>query len=50
MKNKKYQTVKAVPKSNQDIVETQTTTNIHVPWLGTGTSMKSGDVKLVLWA
>jgi hypothetical protein len=50
MKNKKYQTVKAVPKSNQDIVETQTTTNIHVLWLGTGTSMTSGDVKLVLWA
>ena len=51
MINKKYQTVKAVPNSNRDIVEKQATTNIHdspLPWLDAGTSIKSGELKLVL--
>ena len=53
MTKQKYQTD---PKSNRIIVERDnivyTNTQIHdrsLSWLGTGTSIKSGDVELVLW-
>ena len=56
MKNKKYQTVRTVPKSNRKIVETEALlippTDVHdhpLSWLGTDTSIKSGGVKLALW-
>jgi len=47
MKNNKYHTVKTVLKSNHKFVDT----HIHdhsLSWLGAGTSIKSGGVKLVL--
>ena len=57
MKNKKYNTAGTVPKSNIKIVERDTVdtpnTQIHnrsLSWLGTGTSIKSGGAKIVLWA
>ena len=53
----KNTTVGTIPKSNIEIVERgkiyTSNTQIHdssLPWLGTGTSIKSGGVKLVLWA
>ena len=52
MKNKKYHTVEIIPKSNIkiDIPNTQ----IHdrsSSWLGTaGSSIRTGEVKLVVWA
>jgi len=56
MENKKYHTVGIVPKSNIKIIERgkidTPNTKIHdrsLSWLGTGTSIKSGGVKLVLW-
>jgi hypothetical protein len=56
MKNKKYYTVGMVPKPNIKIVERRTidtpNTQIHdrpLSWLGTGTSIKSAGVKLVLF-
>jgi len=57
MKNKKYHTERIIPKSNIKIVERGKidTPNTHIhdcslSWPGTGTSIKSGGVKLVLWA
>ena len=57
MKNKKYQTVETILKLNIKIVERgkidTPSTQIHDPslsWLGTGTLIKSGRVKLVLQA
>ena len=55
MKNTKYHTVGTIPKSIKTIVErvkieTPNNTHIHdiiVSWLGTGTSITSGGVKLV---
>jgi hypothetical protein len=56
MNNQKYHTVGTVLKSNLKIVERgkmdNPNTYIHdkaFPWLGTGTLIKSGGVKLVLW-
>jgi hypothetical protein len=57
-KNKqKTHTVGTVPKSNRKIVERDEidTINTHIhdcsfSWFGTGTSVESGWVKLVLWA
>jgi len=54
----KYHTIKRVPKSNRKIVERgklNNTPNTQIndrslSWLGTCTSIKSGCVKLVLWA
>jgi hypothetical protein len=53
----KYNTVGTVPKSNIRIVERGKSdipnTQIHdrsLSWIGTGISIKSGGVKLVLWA
>jgi hypothetical protein len=53
MKNRKYYTVRTVPKSNRKIVERVeidiSNRQIHdrsLSWLGTGTSIKSGGVKL----
>ena len=53
-KKKKYYTVGTVPKSNRKIVKRDKIdipiTQIHdhpLLWLGTGTSIKSGGVKLV---
>ena len=57
MKNQVYHTVRTFPKSNIRIVERgkidTSNTQFHdhsISWLGTGTSMKSGRVKIVLWA
>jgi len=55
MKNKKYHTVRTVPKSNRKIVErgkidTLCTQLNVLPLSCTGTSIKSGGAKLVLWA
>jgi cell division protein FtsB len=54
MKSKKYRTVGTVPKSNRKIIETEVKsiiqTHTYTFWYGTGTSIKSGRVKLVLWA
>jgi hypothetical protein len=58
MKSKKYQSDGTVPKSNRKIVETEERSmlpyaHIHdrsLSWLDTGTSTKSGRVKLVVWA
>jgi hypothetical protein len=52
MKNKKYHTVGTVPKSNGKIVEsgkidTHNTHDRSLSWFGSGTSIKSGRVKLV---
>ena len=53
---KKYNTVKTIPKSNIRIIEREkidTTNKIHdrsLSWLGTGTSVKSSVAKLVIWA
>jgi len=56
MKNKIYHTVGTIPTSNIKIVERGTidtpNTQIHdrpCYWIGTGTSIKCGGVKLVLW-
>ncbi len=55
MKNKKYYTVETVPKPNLKIDRGKMfTPNTRIQdnslsWLGTGTSIKSGGVKLVLW-
>ena len=56
MKNIKYHTVGTVPKFNRKIQyrgKTDTpNTQIHdnsLSWLGTVTSIKDGEVKLVLW-
>ena len=53
----KYNTVVTIPKSNIRIVERGKSdipnTQIHdrsLSWIGTGISIKSGGVKLVLWA
>ena len=55
MKNKKYHTVGTVPKPNRKIEESSkidtSNTQIHdrsLYWLDTGTSIKSGGVKIVL--
>jgi len=57
MKNKQYHTVGTVPNSNRKIVERvkSDTPNAHIhdcslSRLGTDISIKSGGVKLVLWA
>jgi len=57
MKKQKYHTVEMVPKSNSKIIERgqidTPTTHIHassLSQLGTDTSIKSGGVKLGLWA
>ena len=57
MKNKIYHTVKTIQTSNTIIAERgkikTSNTQIHdrsLTWLGTGTSIKSGGVKIVLWA
>ena len=55
MKNKRYTTVRTVPKSNREIVERGESDNTQMhgqllSWLGTGSSITSGRVKLVLWA
>jgi hypothetical protein len=55
MKNKKYTTVRTVPKSTREIVERGESDNTQMhgqllSWLGTGSSIKSDRVKLVLWA
>jgi hypothetical protein len=45
-----YHTVGTVPKSNSKIEERDKITQIHdhsLSWLGAGTSIKSGRVKLV---
>jgi hypothetical protein len=50
MKNKKYDTIKIVLKSNTKIIETEAK-SIHdrsVSWLDTGFSLKANSVKLVL--
>ena len=52
MKNKKYTTVRT--KSTSEIVERDKSDNTQMhgqllSWLGTGSSIKSGMVKLVLW-
>jgi len=56
MKNKKYHTVGTIPKSNIKIVERgkidTPNTQIQdrsISYHGTGTSIKSGGAKLVLW-
>ena len=56
-KNKKYYTVGTNPKSKIEIVErckiNTPSTKIHhclISRLGTGTSLKSGGMKLFLWA
>ena len=56
MKNNKYHNVGTISKSNIKIVERGKidipNTQIHdrsLPWLGAGTSIKRGRVKLVLW-
>ena len=46
----KYHTVRTVPKSNREIVERgkmDTSNDSLFSWLGTGTSIKSGRVKLL---
>ena len=55
--NKKSHTVRTVPNFSRKIVERGKTdtsnTHIHdrsLSWLGTFSSIKSGGVKLVLWA
>ena len=57
MKNKKCHTVRTIPNSCINIVERGKidTPNTQIcdsslSWLGTGTSVKSGWVKLVFWA
>jgi hypothetical protein len=52
--NKKYHTVRTVPKSNRKIVKrykidilSTYTHDCPLSWLGTGTSMKGDRVKLV---
>jgi hypothetical protein len=54
MKNKKYDTVETIPKSNIKMTERgkfdTPNTQIHdrsLSWLGTGTSIKRGGVMLV---
>jgi hypothetical protein len=55
MKNEEYHTVGTIPKSNIEIIERgkidthdkQIHDSSH-SWLGTSTSLKSGEVKLVL--
>jgi len=56
-KPKKYYTVGTVPKSNRNVVEIDKidipNTHIHdcsITWLSTGTLIKGGGAKLVLWA
>jgi hypothetical protein len=57
MTNKKCHTVRTIPNSCINIVESRKidTPNTQIcdsslSWLGTGTSVKSGRVKLVFWA
>jgi hypothetical protein len=57
MKNKKYHTAGTFPKSNVKIDEKRENRylNTHkndrtLSWLGTCTSIKRGEAKLVLWA
>jgi hypothetical protein len=57
IENKKYHTVGGNPKSNIKIIERvifdTLNTQIHdrsIPWLGTSTTVKYGDVKLILLA
>ena len=50
MKNKKYHTVEIITKSNIKIDIPNTQIHDH-SWLGTaGSSIRTGEVKLVLWA
>ena len=58
MKNSKYLIVRTVPNFNKKILETEakSISLAHIPvyintlsWVGTGTLIKSGRVKLVLW-
>jgi len=49
MKNKKYHTIRIVLKSNRKIINTEAKL-IPLSWLSAGTSIKSGRVKLSLWA
>ena len=47
----KIHIVTTVPKSNRGKIDTPNP-HIHdrsLPWLGAGTSVKSGGIKLVLW-
>ena len=56
MTKKKYYTVGTVPKSNRKIVERNKTIslsemhNLSLSSFGTGTSIKHGVAKLILWA
>ena len=54
MKNEKYYNIKTISKSNITIIETgkiytPKAYDISLSCLGTGTSIKSGGVKLALW-
>jgi hypothetical protein len=57
LKNKKYQIVATVPNTNKKKIierDKMDTPNTHIhdqafSWLGTGTSIKSGGFKLILW-
>jgi hypothetical protein len=54
MKNKKYHIVGTVPKSDRKIVERgkidiPKTYDCSLSWQGTGTSIKSDCVKLIVW-
>jgi hypothetical protein len=57
MTNRKHHTAGRVPKYNRKVVErdkidtlTHNCMTLSLSCLGTGTSIKSGGVKLVLWA
>ena len=50
----KYQSIATIPKINEQIVDNIDTPNTQIydrtlSWLGAGTSMKSGGLKVVLW-
>jgi len=50
MNCKRYYKVETVAKSNRRKPNRYSNTQIHdrsLPWLGTGTSIKSGEIKLV---
>ena len=53
MQNKKYHTVGTIPKKyTKKEAKSILLTQIHdrsLSWLGTGTSIKSGEIKLILW-
>ena len=53
MNNTKYHTFGTIPKSSKIICKINTLNtqrrDCFLSWLGTGTSIKSGAIKLVLW-